>query len=164
MEPYRVPTRPTVAPASTIAPPSTKAVLADVMNGFPHSSTDRFLSPYHKEELDHLCRPFLPDRTQSKNNWATHVYKTWEATRNQMSPDGILPADLFEVRYPLDIKDRTLQHLSWRPNELTEHPQEHHCSTFWVMKANQGALNVVSFVEKYFPRYHNALDCALRAL
>ena len=103
----------------TIPSPSTKTVLADVMNGFPHSSTDRFLSPYRKEELDHLCRPFIPDRTQSNNNWATHVYKMWVAARNQMNPDDILPADLFEVWYPLDIQDRTLQHLSWRSDELT---------------------------------------------
>ena len=143
VEPYHVPTQPTVVPASTIAPPS---VLADVTNGFPHSSTDRFLSPYLKEELDHLCR-------QSNNNWATCVFKTWVAARNQLSPspDDTLPEDLLEVRHPLDVQDRTLAAfvLEARRADGNYYPgstlKNIIAALFRVMKANQGAVNVVSF-------------------
>ena len=176
-QPYHVPQRPRYLvfppPSSTVSALAGVSALADVTNSLP--APTRFASPIRKEEFDDICQPFVPDRTRSNNNWATRVFKAWVSNRNQICPDDVLPEDLLEVRYPLEVQDKALAAFILEARRADGKPylgttlRNIVAALFRVMKQHQGAANVVSFIdkgsrEKYFPRYHNALDHMLRAL
>ena len=81
---------------------------------------------------------------------------------------------MLEVKYPVEIQDKMLaafvleaRHADGKPYPGTT-LKNIAAALFRVMKQNLDAVNVVSFIEKatrekYFPCYHNALDCMLRA-
>ena len=170
-QPYHVHQRPRYLvfppPSSTVSALAGVSALADVTNSLP--APTRFASPIRKEEFDDICQPFVPDRTRSNNNWATRVFKAWVSNRNQICPDDVLPEDLLEVRYPLEVQDNALAAFILEARRADGKPypgttlRNIVAALFRVMKQHQGAANVVSFIdkgsrEKYFPRYHNALD------
>ena len=71
----------------------------------------RFPSPLAGQQLEQLCKPYVPRQMKNNSSWATGVFRVWAAARNA-SPDvqatDTVPGDILEVRYPLHVIDRTL--------------------------------------------------------
>ena len=80
--------------------------LADVTNSLPALTHCRFASSIRKDELNEVCQPFVPDRTQSQTT--TGLPGLVIPTMNQICPDEVLPEDLLKVRYLLGVQDKTL--------------------------------------------------------
>ena len=137
----------------------------------------RFGKPSHSSELNELCKPYVPPATRSNNTWATGVFRSWVAARNaNVTATGeTFPADLLDVWYPAPVIGRALaafiiearrtdgNHYPGNTLKRTSYP---HC---FVMKEQQDALNLFSFVEKaswekYYPQLHNAFDRQLHML
>lgn len=87
----------------------------------------------------------------------------------------VIPTDLLEVGYPVLVIDRALAAFvfearradgNFYPGNTLKNILS---ALFRIMKQNQGAANVISFVdkserEKNYPRLHSALDRILRLL
>ena len=138
----------------------------------------RFATPLKAQELDDLCKPFLPKQTKNNNSWAQGVFKTWTAARNASPTVPVtdaVPVDILEVRYPVNVIDRTLAAFVFEARRADGNPYPGSTvknilsALFRVMKQQQGASNVVNFVDraerkKHFPLLHNSLDRVLRQL
>ena len=95
-------------------------------------------------------------------------FKSWITSRNAPTEEKY-PADLLEVRYPFHVIDRTLAAfvIEARRVDGNHYPgttlKNIIAALFRVMKENQGAANVTSFVEKasrekYYPQLNATLD------
>lgn len=121
--------------------------LVDLTNSL--SSVTRFGPPIGKDRPKDLCTQFVPDCTRSNNNWAVWVFKMWVSSRNQLSPDDLLPDDLLEVRYPLEIQDKTPAAFILEARRANSKPypgttlKNIVAALFRVMKQNQGAVNIM---------------------
>lgn len=138
----------------------------------------RFAALLNDEELNQLCTLFILKQTQRNSMWATGVFNTWLSTKNSTPALPItdaIPTDLLEVSYPIPVVDCALAAfvLEARRADGNFYPgntlKNILSALFRVMKQNQGALNVISFVikserENNYPRLHNALDRILRLL
>ena len=71
----------------------------------------RFVSLLPGQELEQLCKLYVPKQTKNNSSWAVGIFRAWAATRNA-SPDvhatDAVPGDILKVRYPLHVIDRTL--------------------------------------------------------
>ena len=54
----------------------------------------RFPKPATQTELAELCKPVVPQRTQSNNRWAESVFKKWVTARNSFATVEPFPPDL----------------------------------------------------------------------
>ena len=126
----------------------------------------RFATPLKAEELQQVCKPFVPRHTKNNNSWATGVFKAWVSIRNASVSVESVPINMLEMSYPLSVIDRTLAAFVCEARRADGKP--HPGSTlknilsvlFRVMKQFQGAQNLTNFVdkterEKHFPQLHN---------
>lgn len=137
----------------------------------------RFGKPSHRNDLNELCKPYIPPTTKSNNSWATGVFRSWVAERNANANNigETFPTDLLETRYPTPIIDRALAAFviearrvdgNYYPGNTLKNILS---ALHRVMKEQQGAINVVSFMEKlsrekFYPQLNNAFDRQLRML
>ena len=159
-------------------PPTPRQPLEELPQNTPSTSTavahyQRFGMPSHRNDLNQLCKPYIPP-TKNNNSWATGVFRSWVAQRNANTNNTgeSFPTDLLETRYPTPIIDRTLAAfvIETRRVDGNYYPLKNILSAlFRVMKEQQGAINVVSFMEKpsrekFYPQLNNAFDMQLRML
>ena len=109
----------------------------------------RFVSPIPQSELQDRCKPFIPNQTKSNNSWAMRVFKAWVTKRNKLSPDDLLPEDMLEVKYLVEIQDKSLaafileaRHADGKPYPGTT-LKNIAAALFHVMKQNLAAVNVL---------------------
>ena len=106
--------------------------------------------------------------SDKKQQLGKRRFKSWIKSRNA-STEEKYPADLLEVRYPFHVIDRTLAAfvIEARRVDGNHYPgttlKNIMAALFRVMKENQGAANVTSFVEKasrekYYPQLNATLD------
>ena len=139
--------------------------------------SQRFGKPTNSHRLDDLCKPFVPTETKSNNSWATGVFKCWVVARNSNSHTTVetFPEDILEKKYPCSILDRELAAFVLEARRVDGNPYPGNtiknilAALLTVMKENQGAVNIISFMElstreKYYPQLNNALDWQLRTL
>lgn len=161
-----------------LTPPSLPSTPRQPLQELPGSTPcQRFGKPSHRDDLNELCKPYIPATTKSNNSWATGVFKSWvkERNANANTTGERFPADLLETRYPTAIVDRTLSAFviearrvdgNFYPGNTLKNILS---ALFRVMKEQQGAVNVVSFMEKasrekVYPQLNNAFDRQLRML
>ena len=80
----------------------------------PHATTvahnQRFGKPSQCNDLNELCKPYIPPTTKRNNSWETGVFGSWIAERNANANNigETFTTDLLETQYPTPIIDRAL--------------------------------------------------------
>ena len=170
-----------LSPQSLPATPKHRPLEELPQNSVSTSTTvaqnQRFGKPSHRNDLNELCKPYIPPATKSNNSWATGVFRSWVAERNTNGNNTgeTFPTDLLETWYPTPIIDRALAAFviearrvngNYYPGNTLKNILS---ALFRVVKEQQGAVNVVSFMEKpsrekFYPQLNNAFDRQLRML